>query len=549
MALRAAFDDWRSLLGSSQVLDAAAASLAYGADTGGAERRIAGALRILDSATLPAVMEIAQRHRAPVYPVSTGHNWGYGSSLPVRDDCTIVDLSGLRQILHFDAELGVVTVEPGVTQGMLADFLDRGGHDYMVPTTGAGPSCSLVGNALERGYGITPHTDHFGAVTDIEAVLADGTVYRTTLRELAGDDLARLFKWGIGPHTAGLFAQSRFGIVTRMSLVLARRPECVKVCLFSLRDDALLEPAVEKVRHLLAALPGIVGGLNLMNRHRVLAMTAPYPRDRIGPDGLIPADVIHSLGRQYQVLPWTGFGTLYGTRRVVSAAQAEIRRALRGVASRLLFLSPGHARTLARIAAWLPGSTGSKLSRTAATLASSLELVVGRPNETALPLAYWRNTRDLVAGAPRNPARDGCGLLWYAPLVPMRPQGVRAYVEMVKHQATAHGLEPLITLTSISDKLFDSTVPLLFDRDDPSAAARARAGYDALLAHGRSLGCFPYRVGIESMQNLRPPASSAWLHDRLMAGLEGADQLAPGRYGDAQTVETLYMTDLNHRPS
>ena len=28
--------------------------------------------------------------------------------------------------------------------------------------------------------------------------------------------------------------------------MLARRPECVKVCLFSLRDDALLEPAVER---------------------------------------------------------------------------------------------------------------------------------------------------------------------------------------------------------------------------------------------------------------------------------------------------------------
>ena len=75
--------------------------------------------------------------------------------------------------------------------------------------TGAGPTCSLVGNALERGYGITPYTDHFAAVTDIEAVLPDGSVYRTALREIAGDELARLFKWGIGPHTAGLFAQVR----------------------------------------------------------------------------------------------------------------------------------------------------------------------------------------------------------------------------------------------------------------------------------------------------------------------------------------------------
>jgi FAD/FMN-containing dehydrogenase len=531
MDRQAALNDWRSLLGGAQVLDGDAATQAYGADTGGAERRIAGALRILDSVVLPEVMRIAQRHHAAMYPISTGHNWGYGSALPVKDDCIIVDLSGLQRILHFDAEFGVVTVEPGVTQGMLADFLDQGGHDYMVPTTGAGPTCSLVGNALERGYGVTPHADHFGAVTDIEAVLADGTVYRTTLRDLAGDDLARLFKWGIGPYTAGLFAQSGFGIVTRMSLVLARRPESVKVCLFSLREDALLEPAVERIRHLLATLPGIVGGLNLMNRHRVLAMTAPYPADRLGADGLIPAEVIQELGTQYQILPWTGFGTLYGTRRVVVAAQKEIRRRMRGVASRLLFLSPGHARALARVAAHLPGRMGSSVARTAGTLANSLELVVGRPNETALPLAYWRNPKAAGPG-PRNPARDGCGLLWYAPLVPMRPQGVRAYVEMVKRETAAHGLEPLITLTSISDKLFDSTAPLLFDRDDPSAVARARACCDALLGRGQAMGCFPYRVGIDFMKSIEQPApESSWLHDRLTASLRQGARLAPGRYG------------------
>ena len=52
MDQQAALDDWRSLLGAAQVLDGEAATQAYGADTGGAQRRIAGALRILDSAAL-----------------------------------------------------------------------------------------------------------------------------------------------------------------------------------------------------------------------------------------------------------------------------------------------------------------------------------------------------------------------------------------------------------------------------------------------------------------------------------------------------------------
>lgn len=530
MDLEAALHDWQALLGDRQVLRGADVLRAYGDDSSGQTRRVPAALRISDASQVPEVMRIASRHRVPVYPISTGRNWGYGTALPAQDDCVILDLGGMDKILHFDPELGAITLEPGVSQGMLADFLDRGGHPFLVPVTGAGPQCSLLGNALERGYGVTPYTDHFGAVTDLEAVLADGTLYRTAMREAGGEDLARLFKYGIGPYSPGLFTQSGFGVVTRMTIVLARRPECVKVGLFSLKDDALLEPAVERIRSILSRLPGTVGAINLMNQHRVLAMSAPYPTQQVGPDGVIPASVIQTLGRQYQILPWTGFCTLYGTRRMVAAAQKEIRSLLSGVASRLIFISPEGARTLSRTAGWIPGAGGKRLASTAATLAKSLELVAGRPNETALPLAYWRNTA-APRGPLRDPSRDGCGLIWYAPLVPMRPTGVRAYVDMVKEIAPRHRLEPLITFTSISDKLFDSTVPLVFERDRPDAVAAAQSCYTALLEAGRARGWLPYRVGIGTMDalaRLQPEARA--FHNRLRAQLDPHDLIAPGRY-------------------
>ncbi|WPL16122.1 4-cresol dehydrogenase [hydroxylating] flavoprotein subunit [Thiorhodovibrio winogradskyi] len=413
----AALTDWRSLLGNAQVLDGAQAQQAYGADTTGVRRTLAGALRPTDAEQISEIVRIAARHRQPLYPISTGNNWGYGGALPARDDCVILDLSGLKRILHFDAELGVVTVQPGVTQAMLADFLDQGGHPFLVPVTGAGPHCSLLGNALERGYGITPETDHFGAVSDLEAILADGTRYRSALREAGGEDIARLFRWGIGPYSAGLFTQSNFGIVTQVSIQLARRPDGVCALLFSLKDDSLLETAVERVRTILQRLPGVVGGINLMNQHRVLAMTAPFPADRLDAHGLIPPEVLREMGRDYHVFPWTGFGTLYGSKGLIAAARREIRQALKGIASRLLFLSPSNAKTLAGLASLLPGAFGQRLGKTAATLGRSLELVAGRPNETALPLCYWRHPRGMGEG-PLNPARDGCGLRWYAPWCP-----------------------------------------------------------------------------------------------------------------------------------
>jgi FAD/FMN-containing dehydrogenase len=530
MELEAAVREWEALLGAGQVIQGPAVQEAYGHDASGNERRIPAALRVTRGADVPELMRIATRHRVPVYPISTGRNWGYGTSLPAQDDCVIVDLSGLNRILHFDPEFGAVTLEPGVTQGMLADFLDQGNHPFLVPVTGAGPTCSLLGNALERGYGVTPYTDHFGAVTDLEAVLADGSIYKTALREAGGDELARLFKWGLGMYSPGLFTQSGLGVVTQMTILLARRPECVKVCLFSLKDDALLEPAVERIRSILSRLQGTVGAINLMNQHRVLAMSAPYPADQLDPQGIIPPSVIQALGGQYQILPWTGFGTLYGTKGMVAAAQKEIKRLLSGVASRLLFISPSGARTLARVAGGIPGAGGKRLASTAGTLAKSLELVAGRPNETALPLAYWRNPNP-PKGPLRDPSRDGCGLMWYAPLVPMRPAGVRAYVNMVKEIAPKHRMEPLITFTTISDKLFDSTVPLVFERHLPEAVANASACYRELFDSGRAKGWLPYRVGINTMETLAKlqPQSGAF-HARLRKDLDPHNILAPGRY-------------------
>ena len=85
---------------------------------------------------------------------------------------------------------------------------------FLVPVTGAGPSCSLLGNALERGYGITPHSDHFAAVTALRAVLPSGEIYQSAIAEAGGKDVDYAYKWGVGPYLDGIFTQSSLGIVT-----------------------------------------------------------------------------------------------------------------------------------------------------------------------------------------------------------------------------------------------------------------------------------------------------------------------------------------------
>ncbi len=523
----AALLEWQQLLGEERVLGSEQAAQHYGACTTGLRRSMLAALRPTDTNDVASIVRIAARHRQQLYPISTGNNWGYGSALPVQDGCVLLDLRGMNRILDFDEASGVVTLEPGVTQGMLSDYLQRRGLPFMVPTTGAGPDCSLLGNALERGYGITPHSDHFGAVMSLQAVLANGDIYRPLLAELGGAAVDCVFKWGVGPYLDGLFAQGNAGIVTRMSIALARRPEAINAFLFSVEHDADLEQTVCAVQAILRQLVGVTGSINVMNTHRILAMTVAYPQE-LAVNGLLPQAVVADFARRNKIGAWTCVGALYGDPAVVAAARKVVKRLLRGTAAQgLQFFTPkGAARLKALTARFLPGS---QLARRAATLDASLQIMAGVPSRVALPLAYWKSGQ---APASHNPAQDGCGLLWYAPLLPLAPQSVRRYVKMVHHICQHYRMEPLITLTSLSERCMDSSVPLLFDRHDPEQVRRAHACYDALFEAGQQLGFLPYRLHIGAMGKLHNGdyPSVALMH-KIRQAMDPHDTIAPQRYG------------------
>ncbi|HVC11502.1 MAG TPA: FAD-binding oxidoreductase [Burkholderiales bacterium] len=531
MRLGQALQAWREALGSDAVVDGTAVPSRYRECTSGATRSVPAVLRPASTAEVSKAVEIAARFRLPLHPISTGHNWGYGTALAAAAESVVVDLSRMCGIRDFDEDLGVITVEPGVTQGALAEFFRERDAPFLVPVTGAGPSCSILGNALERGYGITPISDHASAIMGIEAVLPDGSVLRPVLADLGAPDAARVFRWGVGPYLTGLFLQGGFGIVTSMTLALARRPESVKAFVMSASKNVTPEQLVVAIREVLRLFPSTVGGINLMNARRVLAMSVPYPRGRLGEDGLVPDAVIEELTRGREIGEWTVYGTLYGTRGVVAAVEREIRRLLKPLAARLLVVSRPMAHTMRKIAAKLPARMRRRFGPAADTLASSLELVAGEPNETALPLAYWVSGSRPRDGSSLDPARDGCGLIWYSPIVPMRPETVRRYLDFLVPTMRKHALEPLVTLTSLSERCFDSSVPLIFDRSSEVAVGRAHACYMELLEGGRRLGFMPYRMHVDGMSWLTRRSSVHWdVIERINNTIDPYGIVAPGRY-------------------
>lgn len=523
-----AIAEWVTILGEPAVITARAAD--FGISTIGTKRSIPAVLRPENQEQVAAVLQVAQKWQVAVYPVSTGNNWGYGSANPVENGCVILDLSRLNRISGFDPELGVVTVEPGVTQGALREFLDSHDGNYLVPVTGAGPTCSILGNALERGYGITPITDHFAAVTRIEAVLPDGSLYRTPLSELGGAEVDGLFKWGLGPYLDGLFSQGNFGVVVNMTIALAPVPDTVTAFFFSTKDDEKLEALVPAVREVLRALGGSVVAINLLNSQRMLSMMTPFPEEK-SVNGVLPAHEVDSLANRHGVPAWSGVGAIYASKEVARAARRTLKRILGPVTDRLIFINQRKvemARTVARV---MPGGLATRVKGMADTLAGALEIMHGTPNDVALALAYWRSGALPAPGQPKNPARDGCGLIWFAPLVPIRSNDVRRYIQMVERVCPQYGVNPLITLTTVNDRCFDSTVPLLFDRNDTEATARANDCYRALYAAGQREGFLPYRLNIDAMDILNTGGSVySGLTSKLKAAVDPNFILAPGRY-------------------
>jgi hypothetical protein len=311
-----------------------------------------------------------------------------------------------------------------------------------------------------------------------------------------------------------------------MTLLLARRPRAVRAFVFEIVREEQLEDVVEAVREILQRAPGVVSGINLLNRRRVLSMTVSHP----GPSGSVLTETdlqrIGSLG----LAPWLGLGGIYGEPGVVRATSRMIRRELGGKCRRLVFFSEGLASFASTAAGLVPGQFGAALQSRVSKMAEALDILTGRPRDTALPLAYWRSGRRPAEGVPMNPARDGCGLLWYAPLVPMLKQQVREFVETVERTCPDFGIEPLITLTSVSQAAFDGTVPILFDPSTQTTAAHDC--YSTLVEEGKRRGFMPYRLNVAAMADHSSRTSTTYwgMVKKLKSALDPDGIIAPGRY-------------------
>jgi 4-cresol dehydrogenase (hydroxylating) flavoprotein subunit len=171
-------------------------------------------------------------------------------------------------------------------------------------------------------------------------------------------------------------------------------------------------------------------------------------------------------------------------------------------------------------------------------LRESMNILQGIPSRVALPLAYLKAKSRPAAGAEMMPDRDGCGLIWFSPLLPMDASLVRDFIQEATRVCIAEGIEPMITLTAISERCFDSTIPLVFDVKSEADQEKARRCYEALIEVAQEFRVFPYRMDIESQRRVFDrrigESASLSLTEKLLLAADPNGIFSPGRYSSTK---------------
>lgn len=522
-----ALDQFRYLLGAAHVITSQDDLSRAGTATFETKQRV---IAILEPSTREEVQEcvrIANRTGIPVYPISSGRNWGYGSRVPAADGCALIDLRRMTRILDFSEELGYITVEPGVTQRQAMDFLRERNSRLWLDATGSTPAASLIGNTAERGFGHTPYADHFAHVCAIEIVLPSGETLETGFARFPNAAAAPVYRWGFGPSIDGLFSQSNLGIITRMTFWLMPAPEQFQAFFFSCQDDRQFAGVVDALRPL--RMDGTLrSAMHIGNDYKVISGIQQYPWEESRDVTPLPPNVLADFRQKYNIGRWNGSGALYGTKAQIAEARRRVKRALRGKVNKLQFVDDRLLGLATRFAGLYRTITGWDLTRALEMVKPVIGLMRGIPTDHPLNSCYWRKRGPL----PENmdPDRDGCGLLWCAPVAPATGEHGLAVARIAETVLPRFGFEPMISFTMLTERSLGAVTTITYDRAVEGQDAQAIACYRALCDEFEAAGYYPYRLGIQSMDRMRGENGyNAFLSD-LKRMLDPNGILAPGRY-------------------
>ena len=222
--------------------------------------------------------------------------------------------------------------------------------------------------------------------------------------------------------------------------------------------------------------------------------------------------------------------------------RALLRKALARY-GKLMFLSDARIALVKRLTAWSKRSSWIR-ALTETLLGTSLpvmqfapyvhNILQGIPTEYFVTHAYFRHNR------PRptqdvDPARDRCGLTWFAPILPLTNGDIQPFLAACKQHFTAQGFDFYVALMLMNPRSIICLMAIMYDKEDAEQATRADALYSALMTEMQRGGYQQYRAALCGWSRVFETSPELLnLNNRIKAALDPANVLAPGRYGIGQ---------------
>jgi 4-cresol dehydrogenase (hydroxylating) len=508
--IQAGLAAWRDILGSSRVVVDEAVLERYQTATFATRQRTLAVIEPATTEEVAGCLKIASQLEIPVYAISGGKNWGYGSRVPVRDGSVVMDLRRMDRIRQFDHELAFMTVEPGVTFQQAYSFVEERTSDLMLNVTGGSPHGSLLANALERGLGFGPAGDRFAHVCSFEVVLPTGEIIRTGFSRFENAKATNVHRWGVGPALDGLFSQSNFGVVTALTTWLTPRPRDLRLVHFIVPSGAALQDALPGLREL-SFDPQLT--VRMENARRTELSRARRPR-------------IHRMFRN--LVANVGASGWFGTVAAYSATEDEGRARIKRVRS-VLQRCKAPAVAVDQLVSWVGDRIAPLIGRRDGRRRGvEKSLWAGVPSEVGLHIAYAPT--EPLPQADLDLDRDRRGVVWLSPVIPFRSADVRGAIDLVEATSAAHGVAPLVNMRALSGRCLDMIICAIYDRATPGEDDRAAAWCDELTSTLVRDGYIPYRLGIQSMGCLPAAGATDELLQAIKRVVDPNGVLAPGRY-------------------
>src|SRR5208283_3072293 len=90
-------------------------------------------VKVHDAETIQKLVKLARETNTPLIPVSSGTPHLRGDTVPSTGGAIIVDLSGMKRIIHISRKHRMAMFEPGVTFGELIEAVGKEGLRLNVP--------------------------------------------------------------------------------------------------------------------------------------------------------------------------------------------------------------------------------------------------------------------------------------------------------------------------------------------------------------------------------------------------------------------------------